>query len=147
MKIEAFTKAIEEYPIHSNGHIGVPKDLADIVESTIGALFIDCNSSLEIVWKIFRKLLEPIIEPDAFEMHPLTELTEVCQKKKLNLQFVDLWKESMNIDVFINEKFVGRGTYGSKKDIARYRAAKNALNNIESVLSGSTSTVEDALVV
>jgi len=79
-------------------------------------------------------------------MHPVTELTEVCQKKKYNLQFVDLWEKSMNIDVFINEKFVGRGTYGSKKDIARYRAAKNALDNIERVLSVSTSTVEDALV-
>ncbi|AES71622.2 putative ribonuclease III [Medicago truncatula] len=145
-QIEAFTKAIEDYPIHSNGHIHVPKDLADMVESTIGALFIDCDSSLEIVWKVFRKLLEPIIEPNTVEKHPVSELQEVCQKKKLNLQFVDLWEKSMNIDVFINEKFVGRGTYGSKKDIAHYRAAKNALDNIERVLSGSTSIVEDALV-
>ena len=52
----------------------------------------------------------------------------------------------MHIDVFINDKFVGRGTYASKKDIARYRAAKNALDNIERVLSVSTSTVEDVLV-
>ncbi|CAJ2651414.1 unnamed protein product [Trifolium pratense] len=143
-QIQAFIEAIEEYPVHSNGLIDVPKALADIVESTIGALYIDCDS-LDIVWKVFRKLLEPIIEPDTVQKHPLTELNEYCQKKKFNLQFVDLWEESKSIDVFINEKFVGSGTYGSKKEIARHRAAQNALENIGKLPSISTSTVEDAL--
>ncbi|RDX73328.1 Ribonuclease 3-like protein 3, partial [Mucuna pruriens] len=50
-QIQEFTKAMAEYPLHSNGLIDVPKDLANIVESTIGAVFIDCGSSIDIVWE------------------------------------------------------------------------------------------------
>ncbi|XP_058781746.1 ribonuclease 3-like protein 3 [Vicia villosa] len=142
-EIQEFTKAMDDYYLHSNGQLYVPKALADIVESTIGAIFIDSDSSLDVVWKVARELLEPIIEPDSVKKHPVSQLHEVCQKQKFKLQFVDLWKESTSIEVFINQKFVARGTYSSKKDIARYRAAKNALDNIDKVLSTSTSTVED----
>lgn len=51
MQILEFVKAIEEYPLHSRGLLKVPKSLADIVESTIGALFKDCDS-IDIVWKV-----------------------------------------------------------------------------------------------
>ncbi|XP_045809730.1 ribonuclease 3-like protein 3, partial [Trifolium pratense] len=142
-QIQEFTKAIEEYPLHSNGLIDVPKNLADIVESTIGAVFIDCDLSIDIVWKVFGKLLEPIIDPYTIQKHPVTELHEICQKKSLKLQFIDLWRESMSVNVLINEKVVGRGIYGSKKEIAHNRAAKNALENMERVLGISTSTNKD----
>lgn len=95
--------------------------------------------------QIARELLEPIIEPDSVKKHPVSQLHEVCQKKKFKLQFVDLWKESTSIDVFINQKFVARGSYSSKKDIARYRAAKNALDNIDKVLSITTTAENDAI--
>lgn len=52
LQIQEFTKGIAEYPLHSNGLIDVPKSLADIVESTIGAIFVDCGSSVETVWKV-----------------------------------------------------------------------------------------------
>jgi dsRNA-specific ribonuclease len=48
---------------------------------------------------------------------------------------VDLWKESMAFDVFIDGQFVGRGSHGLKKEIAHNRAARNALNNIGKILS------------
>lgn len=51
MQILEFVKAMEKYPLHSNGLVTVPKSLADIVESTIGALFMDCNC-IETVWKV-----------------------------------------------------------------------------------------------
>ncbi|EFH46499.1 ribonuclease III family protein [Arabidopsis lyrata subsp. lyrata] len=49
-QILEFVEAMEKYPLHSNGLLKVPKVLADIVESTIGALFRDCNST-ETVWE------------------------------------------------------------------------------------------------
>lgn len=52
LQIQEFTKGIAEYPLHSNGLIDVPKSLADIVESTIGAIFVDCDSSIKTVWKV-----------------------------------------------------------------------------------------------
>ncbi|KAF9688275.1 hypothetical protein SADUNF_Sadunf02G0180700 [Salix dunnii] len=132
-QIREFSQAILDYPLHSNGLVDVPKALADIVESTIGAVFIDSNFSIEIVWKIFKDLLEPIISQETLKVHPVTELYEVCQKRNLKLKFVDLWEKNMAFDVFIEDQFMGRGTYGLKKEIAHNRAANDALNNIEKV--------------
>ncbi|KAJ8554527.1 hypothetical protein K7X08_025205 [Anisodus acutangulus] len=46
-KIQSFINALPEYPLHSHGLINAPKVLADVVESTIGAVFIDSNSSID----------------------------------------------------------------------------------------------------
>lgn len=132
-QIEEFKRAILDYPLHSSGLIDVPKALADIVESTIGAVFIDCNFSLDTVWKVFQRLLEPIISPSALKLHPVTELYELCQKKSLKLRFGDLWNESSSFIVFVNDQLVGKATYKPKKDIALNRAAKDALENIGSL--------------
>lgn len=51
-QIKKFTLEISDYSLHSNGLIDVPKVLADIVESAIGAVFIDSDSSLDTVWKV-----------------------------------------------------------------------------------------------
>lgn len=67
---------------------------------------------------------------ETMQVHPVTQLYEVCQKKKLKVKFEDFWKENMVVDVFIDNKLVGRGSYGLKKEIARNTAAKDALNNI-----------------
>lgn len=52
MQIEEFEKAIKDYPVHSSGQIDAPKVLADIVESLIGAIHIDTNSSMDETWKV-----------------------------------------------------------------------------------------------
>lgn len=52
LQIQEFVAALPKYPLHSNGLIDVPKVLADVVESTIGAIFIDSNSSLETTWEV-----------------------------------------------------------------------------------------------
>ncbi|KAL4620079.1 hypothetical protein ACB092_06G127500 [Castanea dentata] len=133
-QIREFSQGILEYPLHSNGLIDAPKALADIVESSIGAVFIDCSSSLDIVWKVFKSLLEPLIDPSTLCIHPVTQLYEVCQKRNLKIEFVDLWTESTAVDVLIDNQHMGRGVYGLKKDIAHNRAAKNALDNMEKIL-------------
>lgn len=51
LQIQEFARAIVDYDLHSNGLIDAPKDLADLVESIIGAVFMDCNS-IDIVWKV-----------------------------------------------------------------------------------------------
>ncbi|XP_050204518.1 ribonuclease 3-like protein 3 [Mercurialis annua] len=133
-QIREFSQAILDYPLHSNGLIDAPKVLADIVESTIGAVFFDSNSSTDIVWKVFEKFLEPIIDRETLKVHPVTELYEVCQKRNLRVKFVDLWRESMEFNVLIEDQLVGRGTYGLKKEIAHNRAAKDALDNLATIL-------------
>lgn len=90
--------------------------------------------------------MEPIINPDTIQKHPVTELHEICQKRNLKIEFVDFWKESMSFNVLINEKLVGSAIYETKKEIAHRRAAKNALDNIKRELSKSKSTDKDAIV-
>ncbi|KAH9744878.1 Chitin elicitor receptor kinase 1 [Citrus sinensis] len=145
-QIREFSEAILDYPLHSNGLVDAPKVLADIVESTIGAVFIDCNSSIDIVWKVFKELLKPMISPETLKTHPVTELYEVCQKNKLKVKFVDLWKESTAFHIFIEDQLLGRGAYAPKKEIAHNRAAKDALNNIERLLNEKDNSEKDGSV-
>uniref|UniRef100_A0A2C9UQN6 RNase III domain-containing protein n=1 Tax=Manihot esculenta TaxID=3983 RepID=A0A2C9UQN6_MANES len=133
-QIREFSQAILDYPLHSNGLVDVPKVLADIVESVVGAVFIDCDFSMDTVWKVFKDLLEPIISRETLKIHPVTELYEVCQKRNLKVKFVDMWREKRAFDVLIDDQLVGRGTYDLKKEIAHNRAAKDALHNIRRIL-------------
>ncbi|RVW38897.1 Ribonuclease 3-like protein 3 [Vitis vinifera] len=133
-QIYEFAEAIKEYPLHSNGQIEVPKVLADVVESTIGAVFVDCNCSVDTVSKVFKGLLEPMIVPETLKVHPVTELNERCQKRGLKLEFKDSWQRRGDIDFYIEDYFAGRGEYPLRKDIALNRAAKAALNNIDRIL-------------
>ncbi|KAF8391585.1 hypothetical protein HHK36_023891 [Tetracentron sinense] len=145
-QIREFSEAILEYPIHSNGLVDTPKFLADIVESTIGAVFIDSNNSVDTVWKVFKGLLEPMISLQTLGMHPVTELLELCQKHHLKIQFVkDAWEENTTVDVFVEDQLVGTSTYGLKKEIAQNRAAKAALDNIKrKLVESNTTTIFDA---
>ncbi|KAH0654684.1 hypothetical protein KY289_032362 [Solanum tuberosum] len=56
-RIQSFINVLPEYPLHSHGLIDAPKVLADVVESTIGAVFIDSNSSIDTTWEIARTYL------------------------------------------------------------------------------------------
>ena len=127
-QIQEFSRAVVEYPLHSNGLIDAPKDLADIVESTIGAVFMDCNS-IDVVWDVFKGLLEPIITPETIQIHPNTQLLEMCQKNRHSLKYVDSWEKDYSVECVIDGKIVGRGTYSLRKDVAISRAAKDALDN------------------
>ncbi|CAH2079051.1 unnamed protein product [Thlaspi arvense] len=134
-QILEFSKEIEKYPLHSRGLLKVPKSLADIVESTIGALYTDCHS-LETVWKVVKPLLEPIIHLEKLENHPMTELNEMCQKKNLKLRFDDsTWEVDKTVLVFIEDHLVGRGHHLIKKDSAKNCAAKNAIDNFSHFFS------------
>ncbi|XP_039031430.1 ribonuclease 3-like protein 3 [Hibiscus syriacus] len=133
-QIRQFSEEIQRYPLHSNGLVDVPKALADVVESAIGAVFIDTNFSIDAVWKVFKDLLEPIIRQDTLKMHPVTQLCEVCQKRNMKVKFVDLWKENTGFDVFVDDQLVGSGKCSLKKEIAQNRAAKDALDNILRIL-------------
>ncbi|KAL3848998.1 hypothetical protein ACJIZ3_010880 [Penstemon smallii] len=125
-QINEFRDAIKEYPLHSTGLIDTPKALADIVESLVGAIYIDSNSSIDITWEVVKNLLQPMITPENLQTHPVTMLNEMCQKKGLEVKFVDLWSAKGEIEVLVDGEFVGKGIYEDKKVIAVNRAARNA---------------------
>ncbi|OMO87459.1 hypothetical protein CCACVL1_09032 [Corchorus capsularis] len=133
--IQVFMQEMEEYPIHSHGLVTVPKILADIVESTIGAVYIDSNCSLETVWKVFRSVLEPIIYEEMLVDHPTAKLQDICQKSKLDLRYEkESWKKDSSVSIFIENKLVGKATYHLRKEIASNRAAKCVLDSIDTIM-------------
>ncbi|XP_020549658.1 dicer-like protein 4 isoform X2 [Sesamum indicum] len=64
-----------------------PKALGDLVESCMGAVFLDTGFDLNHVWKIMLSLLDPIISFSKLQMNPLRELHELCQSYNWEVQF------------------------------------------------------------
>ncbi|KAJ1295101.1 hypothetical protein BS78_01G198000 [Paspalum vaginatum] len=58
----------------------VPKVLGDILESITGAIFIDVNFNVDLVWKIVESLLSPMITLDKLALPPYRELLELCSQ-------------------------------------------------------------------
>ncbi|VAH04530.1 unnamed protein product [Triticum turgidum subsp. durum] len=56
----------------------VPKVLGDIMESIAGAIFVDTDFNVDVVWKIVEPLLSPMITPDNLALPPYRELLELC---------------------------------------------------------------------
>jgi len=60
--------------------------LGDIIESLAGAILVDSEYDKEAVWKSIRPLLEPLVTPDTLTIHPIRELTELCQKMNYTME-------------------------------------------------------------
>ncbi|XP_019419125.1 PREDICTED: endoribonuclease Dicer homolog 2-like isoform X2 [Lupinus angustifolius] len=58
-----------------------PKVLGDIIESLAGAILVDSGYNKDVVWQSIRPLLEPLITPETLKLHPVRELTELCQRE------------------------------------------------------------------
>ncbi|XP_019440116.1 PREDICTED: endoribonuclease Dicer homolog 2-like [Lupinus angustifolius] len=58
-----------------------PKVLGDIIESLAGAILVDSGYNKEVVWQSISPLLEPLITPETLKLHPVRELTELCQRE------------------------------------------------------------------
>ncbi|KAI7725950.1 hypothetical protein M8C21_004155 [Ambrosia artemisiifolia] len=136
-QIQVFIKAIEKYPFHSYGLIDAPKTLADVVESTIGAIYVDSNSSIDTTWEVAKILLEPMITPEMLQQNPVRKLNELCHKRKLKIRLRDKWLKQGIYEVFIDNQLIGKGVYKAKKEIALNRAAEDACNNILNNISES----------
>lgn len=64
------------------------------------------------------------------QANPVKKLYEICQKKKLSVRLVDLWRREGTYEVFINNQLRGTGKCREKKEIALNRAANNAYNEL-----------------
>ncbi|KAK4492795.1 hypothetical protein RD792_000117 [Penstemon davidsonii] len=107
-QIQAFIDVLPKHPLHSHGLINAPKVLADVVESTVGAVFIDSDCSVDKTWEVASDLLKPIITPEMLQTNPVKKLFEICQKYKLKVKLVDLWSEEGTYKVFVNNQLRGK---------------------------------------
>ncbi|KAJ3669478.1 hypothetical protein LUZ60_011428 [Juncus effusus] len=138
-QVEQFTIAVmdepEESQIHGGSTMKAPKVLADIVESIAGAVFVDSNFSHEIMWKVMKGILEPIITADTIDEQPITSLYELCSKKGKTLDFQYWQKGKLTVvNVFLDEKLIGNSA-SEQKTVARLNAARDALQNLYGEMS------------
>ncbi|ERN05479.1 hypothetical protein AMTR_s00007p00252700 [Amborella trichopoda] len=129
VKVSEFIEAINKSPDEVDWLMKAPKVLADVVESIAGAVFVDSDYNLQMLWNVFRKFFEPIINPVTLKNHPLTELQERCQKKGEQLEFSHKNKGNLNVfHVLVDGKFMGKGS-NEVKEVAKLCAVKDALAN------------------
>ncbi|XP_023759539.1 ribonuclease 3-like protein 2 [Lactuca sativa] len=147
-KVRKFLIAVEdedEMVVHG-GQMKAPKVLADIVESVVGAVYVDCGFCLQSLWTIIRELLEPMVMLDVLEKQPqpITMLYEACQKEG---KFVDIknWRKGeRNIaSVYVDGKFIASGSSENKEN-AKLHAAEVAVSKLTrlksiDVISSSSS--------
>ncbi|XBI11089.1 hypothetical protein VPH35_138215 [Triticum aestivum] len=140
-QIADFVKELCQYEYHSNGLLDAPKVLSDIVESLIGAIYLDSKYNQELVWQVFRKLANPLISLESLGKHPVSELLEFGQKTG---RIVDIskdgWVKDTKVDVFVDGVLVASATYAQKKEIASNRAAKAALDKLKE-MSGQSDVL------
>ncbi|KAK4714061.1 hypothetical protein R3W88_019968 [Solanum pinnatisectum] len=133
-----------EYPLHSLGRINPPKVLADIVEVLIGAIYIDCNCSIDTTWQAVKDMLQSLITPETLEIQSVIKFIELCQKNNLRIELVDNWDKTREIEYFVDGKFNGKGksSLGEKKEAAKNKAANNACHQVIKNLREKTSVDE-----
>ncbi|XP_042002405.1 dicer-like protein 4 isoform X1 [Salvia splendens] len=78
-----------------------PKVLGDLVESCVGAIFLDTGFDLNSLWKIVLSLLDPVVNTSRMQFNPLRELIELCQLYNWDLHFS---KEKKNGEFVVDAK-------------------------------------------
>ncbi|KAL2341556.1 hypothetical protein Fmac_009496 [Flemingia macrophylla] len=83
--LDNFDKFFSSSTFGYESEISPPKVLGDIIESLAGAILVDSGYNEEAVWQSIRPLLEPLVTPQTLKLHPIRELTELCQKRSYDI--------------------------------------------------------------
>ncbi|CAI9294789.1 unnamed protein product [Lactuca saligna] len=134
-RIQELMEGIKEYPLHSTGLIHSPKIFADILESLVGAVYVDTNLSVDATWEVVKNLLQPLVMPENLNLNPVTRFNEMCQKFGIKPEYKDLWDDRKEIEIYVDEKLIGIGNNKNKKTIAKNKAAAQAYENLAKQLA------------
>lgn len=133
-KVSLHTKLSFDAHIISNNdmYTEVPKDLADCFESLIGAVFIDCGGSINVVWSLIQPYFEDIIDHYLeYAPHSTTEYllqsfsppwTFQCLPRCINGDYRWLVKNSTG-----DMNYTG---YGSTTKLAKAHAGCQAIDHV-----------------
>ncbi|KAL4418837.1 hypothetical protein ABPG77_001500 [Micractinium sp. CCAP 211/92] len=73
--------------------VQAPKVLSDVVESLIGAVYVDSGGSLDTAWSVTQRLLSPLVTPSTLPVHPIRQLQELVQRCGVNPEYEELARE------------------------------------------------------
>ncbi|XXG61712.1 hypothetical protein AAC387_Pa05g0252 [Persea americana] len=132
-KVKEFADSISEEAdeVYYMSAIKAPKVLADIVEGIAAAVYVDCNLNLEILWTVFRRLLEPMVTLETLQRRPpVTTLFEFCRKqgKQLDIQYRKEGSKCI-ASVYVDGELLGSGG-SEQKGTAKLYAVQEALQGL-----------------
>ncbi|KAI9317068.1 dicer-2 protein [Dichotomocladium elegans] len=114
--------------------MSIPKVLSDVVESMLGAVFIDAGFDLDPVEKVFEKWMVPLFEkhvsPDTIHVHPLRKLTTGLQAMGCdgfmlrNFTSESNAKDSQKCVIFLHDQPLASGSSDNIKAARRNAATK-----------------------
>ncbi|XP_017475087.1 PREDICTED: endoribonuclease Dcr-1 [Rhagoletis zephyria] len=113
--------------------VEVPKALGDVFESIAGAIFLDSNMSLDVVWQVYSNMMKPEIEQfsNSVPKSPIRELLELepeTAKFGKPEKLADGRRVRVTVEVFLKGTFRG---IGRNYRIAKCTAAKCALRQLK----------------
>ncbi|CAD6994431.1 unnamed protein product [Ceratitis capitata] len=113
--------------------VEVPKALGDVFESIAGAIFLDSNMSLDVVWQVYSNMMKPEIEQfsNSVPKSPIRELLELepeTAKFGKPEKLADGRRVRVTVEVFCKGTFRG---IGRNYRIAKCTAAKCALRQLK----------------
>jgi len=91
-EIEAALTQETIFPWAALTRLQAPKLYSDMIESLLGAIYLDSNGDLEVVRKVLRKLgilpiLERIVKDDVDILHPVSRLSVWASKKAMKIEY------------------------------------------------------------
>ncbi|KAK9055311.1 hypothetical protein SSX86_026393 [Deinandra increscens subsp. villosa] len=123
-----------------------PKALGDMVESIAGAVLLDTKLSLDEVWRVFERLLAPIVTPEKIELPPLRELLELCDSKGYFIKDTCTSKGdnvTAELRLQLEDVLLIVEGVGKSRKVARGQAALKLLSQLEKIGISSKNQGQD----
>ncbi|CAH8386214.1 unnamed protein product [Eruca vesicaria subsp. sativa] len=117
--------------------IAFPKVLGDVIESLAGAIHVDSGYNKEVVFASIKPLLGCMITPETVKLHPVRELTELCQKGQFELSKAKGFENGeayFTVEVNAKEMSFAHTAKASDKKMAKKLAYKEVLNLLKKSL-------------
>ncbi|KAK3092704.1 hypothetical protein FSP39_006212 [Pinctada imbricata] len=112
----------------------VPKALGDIFESLAGAIYLDSGMSLDVVWRVYYRIMKPQIDK-YLKSIPKSPVRELLEMEPETAKF-EKPERTLEGKIRVNVNVVGKGAYtgvGRNYRIAKSAAAKKALRSIKTL--------------
>ncbi|CAH0552970.1 unnamed protein product [Brassicogethes aeneus] len=125
---------LDEDDLHLAEYVDVPKILGDIFEALAGAIYLDSNKDLNVVWRVFYKIMYK--EIDMFSKNvPKNVIRKLYETQGLYPKFSDATPATGNTTMVALEYMLnGRPKrvfgFGTNKTMAKKAAAKIALRSL-----------------
>ncbi|CAH2078579.1 unnamed protein product [Thlaspi arvense] len=114
--------------------ISFSKVLGDVIESLAGSIFVDSGYNKEAVFASIKPLLGCMVTPETVKLHPVRELTELCQKAQYELSKAkgfENGKACFTVDVNAQGKSFTHTAKASNKEMAKKLAYKQVLISLK----------------